>query len=95
MLNLYRRLITLRKESVALRVGSYLSHPSATDEVLMYRRESDEDTKTVAMNLSDEPQEVQLRSGKVLFSTADPDRNERFKVSLALEPREGVVVGHG
>lgn len=95
MLNLYRRLIALRKESVALRVGSYLSHPSATDEVLMYRRESDEDTKTVAMNLSDEPQEVQLRSGKVLFSTADPDRNERFKVSLALEPREGVVVGHG
>ena len=94
MLNLYRRLIALRKESVALRVGSYLSHPSATDEVLMYRRESDEDTKTVVINLSDEFQEVQIRSGTVLVSTADPDRNESFKASLAIAPREGVVVGH-
>ncbi|MCH8983791.1 MAG: DUF3459 domain-containing protein [Acidobacteria bacterium] len=65
------------------RAGSYLSHRSATDEVPIYRRESDEDTKTVALNLSDEPQDVQLRSGKVLFSTVDPGRNEDFTVSLA------------
>ena len=77
------------------RAGSYLSHRSATDEVPIYRRESDEDTKTVALNLSDEPQDVQLRSGKVLFSTVDPGRNEDFTVSLGLAPREGVVVGHG
>ena len=94
MLNLHRRILSERKQSSALRIGSYLTHPSSTEEVLVYRRESDGDTKTVALNLSDEFQEVALTSGEVLISTADPHRNEVFKGGLALSPREGVLIDH-
>ena len=94
MLNLYRRLIALRAGSAALRIGSYLTHPSSTEEVLVYRRESDNDTKTVALNLSDEFQEVQIRSGRVLISTIDSERAEEFKGNVVLAPREGLMLGH-
>jgi alpha-glucosidase len=94
MLNLYRRLIALRAGSAALRIGSYLTHPSSTEEVLVYRRESDNDTKTVALNLSDEFQEVQIRSGRVLISTIDSERSEEFKGNVVLAPREGLMLGH-
>lgn len=94
MLNLYRRLLAERRGSKALRIGSYMSHPSSSDVVLVYRRESDEDTKTVALNLSDEFQEVGIRSGRIVISTSDPDRGESFRERLALAPREGVLVAH-
>ena len=94
MLNLHRRILGKRKDSPALRLGSYLTHPSSTDEVLVYRRESDGDTKTVALNLSDEFQEVALTFGEVLISTTDPRRDEVFKGGLVLSPREGVLIAH-
>jgi len=94
MLNMYRRLIQLRKGSPALLRGSYLTHPSSSGEVLVFRRESDGDTKTVALNLSDEFQEISLRSGEILLSTDDHQRRDSFRGSLVLSPREGVLVGH-
>ena len=94
MLNLHRRILSKRKDSPALRLGSYLTHPSSTDEVLVYRRESDGDTKTVALNLSDEFQEVALTFGEVVISTTDSQRDEVFKGGLVLSPREGVLIAH-
>jgi len=94
MLSLYRKIMAIRHQSSALRMGSYLSHPSSTDHVLVYRRESDGDTMTVALNLSDEFQEIPIRSGRVLISTNDPDRAERFRERIVLGPREGVLLGH-
>lgn len=94
MLNLYRRIMVQRRESEALRFGSHLSHPSSNDEVLVYRRETVAETATVALNLSDHFQEIELKSGKVLISTADPERGERFRHSVSLAPREGLLIGH-
>lgn len=94
MLNMYRRLLRLRRESAALRVGSFLTHPSSTDEVLVYRRESDDETMTVALNLSDSPKEVAIRSGRVVFSTLDPTRTDPFRRTLELAPTEGAIVSH-
>jgi alpha-glucosidase len=93
-LNMYRRLLALRSESVALRLGSFLAHPASTDEILVYRREADHQTMTVALNFSRRSQSVSLRRGRVVFSTLDPDRDEAFKDGLELAPLEGVVVNH-
>lgn len=94
ILNFYRRLLALRRESVALQRGSFLVHPSSTEDVFAYRRESDDETRTVVLNFSDSEQEVAMRSGQVLVSTVDPHRNDSFKKTLTIGPYEGVVVGH-
>ncbi|MDH3189766.1 MAG: alpha-amylase family glycosyl hydrolase [Acidimicrobiia bacterium] len=94
MLNLYRRIIRFRKGSPALRRGSYLSHPSSNEEVLVYRRESDDETITVALNFSSAATSVEFRAGRVVLSTLDPARSDEFRKSLDLAPREGVIVAH-
>lgn len=94
MLNLYRRLLAARRDSKALRIGSFLTHPASNDQVLVYRRESNEEIATVALNLSDEETQVKIRSGTVTVSTVDPDRTETVSKKLLLEPFEGVLVSH-
>jgi alpha-glucosidase len=94
MLNLYRRLLGLRKQSVALRRGSFLAHPSSNEDVLVYRRESDDETVTVALNFSANPISIEMRAGKVAVSTLNPTRDDAFRNALELGPGEGVVVAH-
>ncbi len=94
VLSFYRRLLALRKESAALQRGSFLVHPSATEDVFVYRRESDHETATVVLNFADEERSVQMRSGRVLISTVDPARSDEFRKTLTVGPLEGVVVGH-
>jgi len=91
MLNLYRRLLSARRESDALKSGSYLSHPASTDRVLVYRRESNSDSATIALNMSDDPVEVSIDAGHVVVSTIDADRNDLVE-NLSLRPWEGVLV---
>lgn len=94
ILNMYRRLLALRTDSVALRLGSFLAHPASTDDVLVYRREADHETMTVALNFTDLERAVSLRGGRVRFSTLDRFRGDRFRDGLELSPLEGVVVSH-
>lgn len=94
VLNLYRRLIRIRGDSSALRIGSFLAHPSSNEDVLVYRKEADDDTKTVALNLSDAWQEVKIRAGSVVLSSLDHERSGRVNGSISLAPREGVIVDH-
>ena len=94
ILNFYRRLLDLRRRSTALRVGSFLSHPSSTNEVLAYRRESDHETVTVVLNLSDAPQKISVGSGQIELSTLDPSRSEPAKNGVDLAAAEGVIVSH-
>ena len=93
-LNLYRRLIRLRREHSALRVGSFLTHPSSTEDVFAYRRESDSETMTVVLNLSEEERSVEVGRGEIVFSTADLNRTGRCRAEVALAPREGIVISH-
>ena len=93
-LNLYRRLIALRKAHPALRVGSFLSHPSSSGDVFAYRRESDSETMTVVLNFAEEERTIDVGRGELVFSTADPERQDRIGGAVALGPREGVVIEH-
>ena len=94
MLNMYRRLLAIRKGSNALQVGSYLSHPSSNEDVLVYRREADHETVTVALNLSELDHDIAMSSGQVAFSTHDPDRTEQFRKTVPVAAGEGIIVVH-
>jgi alpha-glucosidase len=94
-LNLYRRLLAVRRDSTALRRGSYLTHPASTNEVLVFRRESDDETMTVALNFGEAESTVPVGAGSVVFSTLDPDRSDRVREGAHLAPFEGVIVSHG
>jgi glycosidase len=91
---MYRRLLELRRGSTALRIGSYVSQPASNELILVYRRESDHETVTVALNFSSDYQEVAVGSGTVVFSTHDPDRGEPCGQALKLAPLEGVILAH-
>ncbi|MGB7860079.1 MAG: alpha-amylase family glycosyl hydrolase, partial [Acidimicrobiia bacterium] len=94
ILNLYRRLIDIRKQSEALRIGSFLSHPSSTESVFAFRREAHNETMTVALNFADTSQTVALTSGRVILSSVDPERSDAFRKTLELGPSEGVIIAH-
>ena len=95
ILNMYRRLIQLRRKHTALNLGSFLAHPSSTEDVLAYRRESDSETLTVVLNFAAGEHTVRVGRGEVIFSTSDPDRNGRLlQDEVSLAACEGVVISH-
>ncbi|HSO49032.1 MAG TPA: DUF3459 domain-containing protein, partial [Acidimicrobiia bacterium] len=83
-----------RARSSALRIGSFLTHPASTAEVFAYRRESDDETMTIALNFGQQKTTISLGACTVVFSTADPERSDRANQGLRLAPLEGVVVSH-
>jgi alpha-glucosidase len=91
-LNLYRRLLALRRQSRALRRGSYVVL-EAVDRCLVYERAAAGDRKLAALNLSSEPAEVEIREpGSIRVSThADRDQ-ELVPERLQLRADEGVVL---
>jgi alpha-glucosidase len=94
LLNTYRRLLQLRKGSKALRLGSFLSDPASTEEVFVYRRESDDETKTVVLNFSDEPKTVSISPGQIVFHTHDPTRRGATDGEVTAVAHAGVIVSH-
>ncbi|MCA9960290.1 MAG: DUF3459 domain-containing protein, partial [Anaerolineales bacterium] len=93
-LNLYRRLLWLRRQSEALSVGSYrpLSvHPNC----FVYVRQSGTEQRLIALNFSNKAQTVSIpgqQVTRVILST-HLDREEQVDVtSLHLRPFEGVVL---
>ena len=92
LLNMYRRLLALRKGSTALRIGSFHSDEASTDDVFVYRREHEGEALTIAANFSDEEKEVAVRAGSVVFSTHDPERAGAAEGTVQLASREAVIV---
>jgi alpha-glucosidase len=94
ILSLYRRLIGLRREREALRLGDY--EALYCDEgVLAYQRRLGEDRLAVALNLTHEPREiglVQAEGLRRLVSTVG-DGAGAADGRLRLRPDEGVVLG--
>lgn len=94
LLNMYRRLLSLRRKSPALRLGSFLTHPESGGDVFAFRRQSDEEVMTVVLNFGEEAASVPVGDGEVVFSTNDPRRRQAVEGPIAVGPREGVVVAH-
>ena len=97
LLNFYRRLLRLRKQTPALMVGEY--HPLLEDlkDCLVFLRSSADDRQTclVMLNMSDQPQSVspapEANSGRLLFSSRE--RSDRVALSpVMLSPFEILIV---
>jgi alpha-glucosidase len=94
MLSFYRRLIRLRRGSLALRLGRYRSLP-APRGVYAFEREADGERMTVALNFSNSEQPLRLSGGsggELLLSTDGGRELGGAPASLVLRPDEGVIV---
>ena len=94
VLNLYRRLLALRRTHLSLSVGD-ISLLKTQGDILAYERHSGDMRLLVALNLGGTPQIVSLptwaQGGKVLLSTLDGSTIGQ-DANLALRPDEGVIV---
>jgi alpha-glucosidase len=92
---LYRRLIDLRKERIALQVGAYEPIVASGDLLLYVRRHAD-DHLLVALNLGSESTAVTFPEvaveGHVLVSTHADRNHEPMTRDLVLQSNEGIVV---
>jgi alpha-glucosidase len=92
MLNLYRALIQLRKDSPALHSGSYCADDLSTDSVFVYLRQHKAQRVLVALNFSDQPQSIALPQGGTLRLSTFLDRSESVAGMLRLRPHEGCLI---
>ena len=97
ILNLYRKLIALRKAQLALAVGNY-SPIELPEPLLAFRRSRDGKDILVILNLGGEPRTAELRSivtsGRILLSTY-LDGERVVGPDVALRPNEGLVIALG
>ena len=98
MLKLYRALLKLRREHMALSWGSVAEVEPADDAgkpVLRYRRSYGTERIEILLNLSNEPQNLAFASGKVLLSTTVRRALGPLDQMVTLLPDEGLVVEVG
>jgi alpha-glucosidase len=93
MLNLYRRLLALRRSSRALQVGDYIP-VSDHDGLLVYERRTGEERVLVALNMTGEPRSLWPPDGtlwRLEVSTQASDGFTHSGVGLSLAPNEGWI----
>jgi glycosidase len=97
VLNTYRRLIALRRESEALRSGALHLASLGTPDVLGWHREAPGDHLLIVVNFADTERDVTLPNGDgevfrpVCGSHVDPSAPNRAE-QLTLRPLEAVVL---
>ena len=95
ILNLYRRLLRLRRASSALQAGSYRPVAEAPEDSYVYYRAHGDQTVLVALNFAGKDRVLALndpRPGRILLSTW-LDREEQVTLSqCSLRAHEGIVV---
>jgi alpha-glucosidase len=93
LLQLYHRLLALRKSHAALRIGHYL--PDVLDErALIYVREADDERLLAALNFTETPIEITPRrgAGRLLISSHLDREGNRVGPKVALRGNEGVLI---
>jgi alpha-glucosidase len=94
LLNLYRRLISLRRSEVALTVGQYTTLV-ARGEIMAYTRAHAGRRILVVLNLSARPQSCKLpsmRGGHVLLSTYLDGQEDMLSDHVTLRSNEGLII---
>lgn len=91
ILNLYRRLIALRRENSALIEGA-ISAVRVQENALSYERRLGNERLAIALNLGHEPARVSHPAGRVLLSTHLDRAGENVGESTSLRADEGIIV---
>ena len=85
VLNLYRRVLAARRESDALRLGSWHPLPSP-DGVFVYERVAGDDRRVVAINYADAPADVEIEGDLTVEVSSDGEgEGAPYKGGLAAE----------
>jgi alpha-glucosidase len=95
ILNLYRALLTLRKRSPALQVGSYQPVDILPESCFIYQRSAEKEHLLVALNFSGEGQTFSLADHGVatcLLSTHLDRQGEIDLKNISLRSYEGLVI---
>lgn len=92
ILNLYRKLIRLRRENEAL-ISGRIENLTTEGPLLRYHR-TDDDTKSfvILLNLGHEPQETAFGEGQIVISTFLDREKELINGKVSLRPAEGLVI---
>jgi alpha-glucosidase len=95
LLNLYRRLIALRRQSQALSEGNYQS-VAATGDLLAYLRQDGSERILVLLNLGTEPVTFEMKDGdlrgQLLISSHPGCDDQRVEGVVDLRAHEAVVI---
>jgi alpha-glucosidase len=94
ILNLYRRLIQLRREHRALSIGHYAAVATPEDQdVFAYERHYGGDSLGVALNLNGNTEQVPWPwAARVVLSTCGDRTGTVFTDTVELRPNEGVIL---
>jgi alpha-glucosidase len=98
LLNLYRRLLQLRRSSPALHAGAYQGMDEAPAGTYLYYRIHSEQTVLVALNFLADETRLQLNEsqpGRILISTELDREGEIASSQLVLRGHEGMVIQLG
>lgn len=97
ILTLYRRLLALRRDCLALSIGDFVLF-DVEDEILLYERRHASERLVVALNLGGRPHRLRLpdwaRGSRLLLSTLE-DAALAEAGALLLRSNEGVVLKAG
>ena len=93
LFSFYRRLLRVRRGSLALRVGRYRSLPSARG-VYAFERQADDERLIVALNFTGTERDLTLPSARneLVLSTSHERAALPGGTRVALSPDEGVIV---
>jgi glycosidase len=96
-LSLYKRLLQLRHDSPALRLGAYIPHDTEHEHVFGYSREHDEEERlTMLINFSGRIALVHINSPGSLIVSSRTDSSHKIRDirgnMVPLKPFEGVVL---
>lgn len=95
MLNFYKKIIKLRSEERALRVGDYLPVPTEGN-VLCYRRKDPKREFLIALNFGNLEEKFKANipnwKGKVKIATHHRNPEEEISGEIHLKPNEGMVL---
>jgi alpha-glucosidase len=94
ILNLYKRLIRLKRSYASIRQGAYLPIAQPSDDVFAYIRQNDRETTLILANMANERREILIpEKGEILCDTHLQKIGEHIDLSTyTLEPNEGLVV---
>jgi alpha-glucosidase len=94
LLNLYRALTMLRRQSDALRHGNYLSLEINHSSVYGFIRQTKAEKIAIILNFSSKKHSVESKGskGKIIFSTYLDKENLLYKDLTELRPNEGIVI---
>ena len=95
ILNLYHKLLKLRKNYPALTIGSYISESNIQGNCFVFRRTYKEQNLLISLNFGSDPCEIvfsNMKGRKIIISTF-LDREETIEgVTLRLRENEGCII---